>query len=105
MILHLGGDTVVPMDGIIAIIDMEAVSQANTNREFIQIAEEEGFVKYISDDPPKSFVLAEVNKKTVLFMSPISAATLLKRCKVTGDISLDKLEIRGIFSDNSAKKQ
>jgi hypothetical protein len=103
MILHLGGDTVVPMAEIIAIIDMQTVSQANTNREFIQIAEEEGFVKYISDDPPKSFVLAEVNKKTVLFMSPISAATLLKRCKDAGDSSLDMLEIRGTFSDNTTK--
>jgi len=103
MILHLGGDTVVPMDEIIAIIDMQTVSQADTNREFIQIAEEEGFVKNISDDPPKSFVLAEVDKKTVLFMSPISVATLLKRCKDMGQNSLDMLEIRGTFSDNQAE--
>jgi ABC-type antimicrobial peptide transport system permease subunit len=95
MILHLGGDAVVPTEDIIAIIDMEAAAQAAINKEFIKTAEEEGFVQYISDDPPKSFILAEVNKKTILFMSPISSVTLLKRSGFIGDISMDRAEDKG----------
>ena len=95
MILHLGGDAVVPIEDVIAIIDMETAIQADINREFIKTAEEEGFVKYLSDDPPKSFILAEVNKKTVLFLSPISSVTLLKRSGFIEDISFDKEEDKG----------
>ena len=87
MILHLGEDAVVPMEDIIAIIDMKADCNSAVNQEFMHIAEEEGFIQCISEDAPKSFVLAEMNKKTVLFLSPISSATLLKRSRQKIDIS------------------
>lgn len=92
MVLHLGGDAVVPVEDIIAIIDIESANMSETNREFIKISEEEGFIEYISDDPPKSFVLAETGKKSRIFMSPISSATLLKRSGLTEEFSLDREE-------------
>jgi len=95
MILHLGGDAVVLTEDIIAIIDLEASGQVNINKEFIKTAEEEGFIKYISQDPPKSLVLAEENKNTVVYMSPISSVTLMKRSKYIDDISFYREENKG----------
>jgi hypothetical protein len=90
MILHLGGNEVVPLKDIIAILDINKTQKASINQEFLSIASEEGFVRKISDDPPKSYILAEVNKKTILYISPISSATLLKRSRSVTDISVGK---------------
>ena len=79
MYLHLGGDTVVAQKDIIAIFDLDITSTSKITREFLQVAEEEGFVVNVSMDLPKSYILAEINRETRVFISPISAATLLKR--------------------------
>ncbi len=79
MYLHLGGDTVIAQKDIIAIFDLDITSISKITREFLQVAEEEGFVVNVSEDLPKSYVLAEVDKESKVFVSPISAATLLKR--------------------------
>jgi hypothetical protein len=95
MILHLGGDAVVPMEYIIAIFDMENSCDSAVNREFINIARSEGIIKNISEDSPKSLVLAEINKKTMVFLSPISSVTLMKRSRNAIDISYNMLENKG----------
>ena len=62
MFLHLGGDTVVNLNDVIAIFDLDVTSTSKTTREFLSIVEEEGFVINVSEaDLPKSFVLAETN--------------------------------------------
>ena len=43
------------------------------------MAEEDGFVERITNDKPKSFVIAEVDKKSKIYLSPISSSTLTKR--------------------------
>ncbi|MFO7154007.1 MAG: DUF370 domain-containing protein [Caldicoprobacter oshimai] len=95
MILHLGGDVVVSMRNIIAIFDIETINASRINREFLHIAEEEGFVRRISDDEPKTFILAEIDKKSVVFLSPISSSTLLKRSSFIDGIALDSKETEG----------
>ena len=95
MILHLGDNAVVSMKDIIAIFDMETVGQTSVNQEFIKMAMEDGLARRISQDPPKSFILAEVNKKVVLYLSPISSATLLKRSRPSGDMDFNKEKIKG----------
>lgn len=79
MFLHLGGDTVVSMKDVIAIFDLENTSISKITREFLHVAEEEGFVINVSDDLPKSYILTEYHHKSRVYISPISAATLLKR--------------------------
>lgn len=81
MFLHLGGDTVVAMKDVIAIFDLDITSISKITREFLHIAEEEGFVINVSEDLPKSYVLAETNRESRVYVSPISAATLLKRAE------------------------
>lgn len=50
--------------------------------QFLRLAEEDGFVERITKEKPKSFVIAEVDKKSKIYLSPISSATLTKRTKV-----------------------
>ena len=79
MFLHLGGDTVIAQKDIIAIFDLDITSISKITREFLHVAEDEGFVVNVSSDLPKSYVLAEIDGESRVFVSPISAATLLKR--------------------------
>ncbi|CDF58956.1 extracellular matrix regulator RemB [Thermobrachium celere] len=78
MFLHLGENVVIPLSEVIAIFDVNSTFNSDT-RNFLKIAEEEGFVTRITDDPPKSFVLTERNKKSIIYLSPISSVTLVKR--------------------------
>jgi len=87
MFLHLGSDVVVNMADVIAILDLDVTSTSKITREFLAIAEDEGFVVNVSEDLPKSFVITEIDKKSRVFVSPISTATLLKRAKSNGGIA------------------
>ena len=86
MFLHLGSDVVVNMADVIAILDLDVTSTSKITREFLAVAEDEGFVVNVSEDLPKSFVITEIDKKSRVFVSPISTATLLKRAKSNGGI-------------------
>lgn len=88
--MHLGGDVVIPMKDVIAIFDIESSETSEVNKEFLDIAKDEGFIKNISDDLPKTFVLAELGHKTMIFLSPISSSTLLKRAEYIQNISFTK---------------
>lgn len=90
MTLHIGGNTVVPIRSIIAIIDLKGIEDSIISKEFMQVAEDEGFVMEVSDEEIKSLVLTEYKKETVIYMSPISSTTLLKRSTFVEDISMIK---------------
>lgn len=47
--------------------------------QFLRLAEEDGFVERITDEKPKSFIIAEVDNKSKIYLSPISSTTLTKR--------------------------
>lgn len=79
MFLHIGGDVVIPIKNIIAILDIDTTTISKDTKEFLRIAEEEGFIESISNDLPKSFVITETDKKSKIFLSPISSVTLQKR--------------------------
>lgn len=88
MFIHLGGDVVVPLKDIIAIMDIESSSISQNTREFLQTADDEGFIKKISKDNPKSFIISERYNKTVIYLSPISSVTLFKRAGFLDEVSL-----------------
>lgn len=82
MYLHLGEDTAVRADGIIGIFDIENTSVSKHTKEFLAAAGKNGSVKNVSYDMPKSFIICSENrsgKKSTVYISPISAATLKKR--------------------------
>ncbi len=87
MFIHIGGDVVIPMKNVIAILDIETTTLSKDTKEFLRIAEEEGFVEAISQDLPKTFIITEVDKKSKIYLSPISSVTLHKRSEYIDDIS------------------
>lgn len=82
MFLHLGENVVVPIKDIIGIFDLDNTMYSSDTIQFLRMAEEDGFVERITNDKPKSFVIAEVNKKSKIYLSPISSSTLSKRTKI-----------------------
>lgn len=87
MFLHLGENLVVPVKDIIGIFDIETASYSSDTTQFLRLAEEDGFVERVNNEPPKSFILAEVNKKSKIYLSPISTSTLSKRTEITSNYS------------------
>lgn len=87
MFLHIGGDVVIPIKNIIAILDIETTTISKDTKEFLTIAEEEGFIDSISNDLPKTFIITETDKKSKIYLSPISSITLQKRSGFIDNIS------------------
>jgi len=85
MFLHLGENVVVPIKDIIGIFDIEATMYSPDTSQFLRLAEEDGFIERIANDNPKSFIVAEVNKMSKIYLSPISSATLTKRTQSVYD--------------------
>lgn len=79
MFVHIGGDTVILLKYIIGIFDLESTTVSGDTRDFLKVAEEEGFIESISNELPKSFIITEINKKSRIYLSPISSITLKKR--------------------------
>ncbi len=74
MFLHLGGEVVIPIRSIVAIMDLEAKDNSESTNEFLSVADDEGFVVHLSESP-NSFVVTSDK----VYLSPISALTLRKR--------------------------
>ena len=87
MFLHLGSDVGVNMADVIAILDLDVTSTSKITREFLTVAEEEGFVVNVPGDLPKSFVITETGNESRVYISPISSQTLLKRARGNGGFS------------------
>ncbi|MDU1854032.1 MAG: DUF370 domain-containing protein, partial [Clostridium baratii] len=68
MFLHLGENVVVPIKDVIGIFDLQTTMYSSDTIQFLRMAEEDGFVERITDDKPKSFVIAEVDKKSKIYL-------------------------------------
>lgn len=82
MFLHLGENVVIPMKDVIGIFDVESSMYSSDTSQFLRLAEEDGFVERITDEKPKSIIVAEIEKKSIIYLSPISSKTLSKRTKL-----------------------
>jgi len=85
--LHLGENLVVPVKDIIGIFNIETSSYSSDTTQFLRMAEEDGFVERVNDSPPKSCIVAEVSKKSKIYLSPISTSTLSKRTEMINNYS------------------
>ena len=81
MYLHLGQDTLVSVDDIIGIFDLDSTTVSRHTRKFLNCREKEGLIIPISYELPKSFILCKEKKKTksVIYLSQLSPATLRGR--------------------------
>ena len=84
MYLHLGAETVVRTDSIVALCDLDNASSSHITREALRAAEKAG--KVVNVDLPKSFVVCREDGKTRIYLSQLNTATLLKRAE---NISFD----------------
>ncbi|MDR3597164.1 extracellular matrix regulator RemB [Clostridium sp.] len=82
MFLHLGENVVVPIKDIIGIFDLQNTMYSSDTIQFLRLAEEDGFVERITEETPKSFIIAEVDNKSKIYLSPISSTTLTKRTDI-----------------------
>jgi len=81
MYLHLGSDTVVNTKDIISILDLESTSISKYSKEFLKIVEEEGFVRNVSEEIPKSVVICEESGQSVVYITNISTKALAGRIR------------------------
>jgi len=86
LFLHLGGDTVILTKELIAIINLENPVIAASTKEFIKVAEEEGFITDLAEKDAKSCIITNRD----VYMSPISSVTLKNRASYVKRISLKK---------------
>ncbi len=79
MYLHIGGQAMVKLRDIVAILDMETTSVSKKTREFLRNGEKKGIVVNVSEDIPKSYIICNENGVDKIYISQISSSTLLKR--------------------------
>jgi len=81
MFLHLGKDTVVNTKNIVSILDLDSTSVSKYSKEFFKVVEEEGFVKNVSTDLPKSLIICDEEGKSVVYVTNISTKALSGRIR------------------------
>ncbi len=88
MYLHLGQDTVVRLQDIVGIFDMENATISKNTRQFLADAEKGGRVFNVTLELPKSFVVCVDQDGTeTVYISQISSSTLLKRSGFIDDLA------------------
>ncbi len=84
MILHLGGDEAVYSKDIVMIMDVQTAGQAPYTRKFLMQMEEQGRMVLLDESVKSYVVVAHERENARVYASPISAATLAKRCVERG---------------------
>lgn len=81
MFLHLGENTVIRTDEIIGIFDLDNTTVSKATRDYLSIMQKNKKIIDVSYDLPKSFILCKDEEKNenIVYISPISTQTLLKR--------------------------
>ena len=86
MYLYLGQNTVVKTSSVVAIFDMDNTTQSKTTMDFLRRAEKQKRLISVSDELPKSFVVCAEPEGTTVYLSQLSASTLLKRSEHSIDL-------------------
>ena len=63
MYIHLGQETVVKKEEIIGIFDLDTATVSRHTRKYLNIAQKNGDVVYVTNELPKSFVVCAPKKK------------------------------------------
>jgi len=80
--LHIGQNTVVRLDDIVGLFDLDSSSVSKITREFLRRAEKNSQVVNVTGELPKSFIVCRRRGDSgpgKVYISQISSTTLLKR--------------------------
>lgn len=77
--MHLGGDTVIDAENIVAMFDIDACTVSKKTRDFLAAAQKNGEVVNVSFELPRSFVVCRENGRTTVYISQLSTKTLNRR--------------------------
>ena len=88
MFVHIGADVEIMIRDLIGIFDINSIDNSKISKEFLKVAQEEGFISIVSEDEIKSVVITEEKGKNVIYLSPISSATLQKRINLINQLSI-----------------
>ncbi len=81
MYLHLGQDTIVRMDRVLGIFDLDNSTVSKHTREYLARAQREGRVIAVTQELPKSFIVCQTQNQEVVYLSQMSPATLNRRAR------------------------
>ncbi len=81
MYIHLGQETVIKQEDIIGIFDLDTSTVSRHTRDYLNRAQKNGEVVYVTNELPKSFILCIIDNKRIIYISQLSSVTLLKRSK------------------------
>ena len=79
MYLFPGKNTVLREENVIGIFDLDITSQSHITRAFLTAAEKAGHIVNVSEDIPRSFLVCREGGEIRVYLSQITAATLLRR--------------------------
>ncbi|MBQ9912821.1 MAG: DUF370 domain-containing protein [Clostridia bacterium] len=80
MYLHLGQNTVITLNEIVGIFDLDNTTVSKKTRDYLSAAEKNGNINVVSMELPKSFIVcSSPEEKNRVYLSQISTGTLLKR--------------------------
>lgn len=88
MFLHIGNGFLIPMKDVVMIADYESTTSGKDTQNFLEVANEEGFICDHSDGSPKSYI---ITSETV-YLSLISSTTLAKRVNLFYEGALDEAD-------------
>lgn len=81
MYLHLGQSAIVPQRDVIGIFDLDNTTGSHLTRKYLERCEREGRLESLTDDIPKAFVVCGNRKKSKVYFSQLSTATLRGRAE------------------------
>ena len=79
MYVHIGNDFVVYTGDIIGIFDFDGIMASQTSSGYLKRLEAENKLINISDDIPKSVVIAMSNGEDDAYLSPLNSKTIQNR--------------------------
>lgn len=79
MYLHLGQDTVVKLEDIVGIFDIENATISKHTKNYLAEAQRKGRVVNVSSEIPKSFCVCIQDGQVTVYVSQISSVTLKRR--------------------------
>jgi len=81
MLLHIGNEMMISISDIVFILDINTCEKSKINQQFIKQMTQTANSIIKTDQNIKSVVMVNANNQSVLYYSPISSGTLLKRSK------------------------